>query len=174
MIVWTTEWPTSPGIYWFYGDLFGRKNRRDDLRIQMHLVRCHQGANGLVFVSDINSFVFKSEAVGVWTTAVLPDVPLVNFLKLDEVENQDQVRLCYSCGNILHRQVVTEKTQVDTVRFYVGFHCDDCGPFERTSGYFTNYDGAAQYLEYLEADPGVSYVVWAADQLEVGPDVNGD
>jgi hypothetical protein len=67
---WSAEWPTEPGIYWFHGYRFNSRERPPE----MYLVRVTRGRDCLVCVSE-GSFIFKREAEGVWTSAIVPDPP---------------------------------------------------------------------------------------------------
>ena len=76
--VWTTEWPTEPGDYWFYGwrSKFGFENR---LSIRMALVRAlfagQTSVRSLIFVCE-GGFMFEREGGrGKWASAELPEPP---------------------------------------------------------------------------------------------------
>lgn len=72
MMMWTTEWPTEPGHYWFWGYPFKRSDRPDE----MHLVRVYRVANGVANVTN-GHFLYKAEARdgGRWAPATLPEPP---------------------------------------------------------------------------------------------------
>lgn len=79
---WSQDFPTKPGYYWFYGDPFGNKRGADGLQVRLHWVRAYQGANSLVVVSDMNSFMYWDEVVGLWTQAIPPELPENQFNEL--------------------------------------------------------------------------------------------
>lgn len=69
--MWTLEWPTEPGWYWFYGHKYG-----EDRDPEYGMVRVFQAANGLMHTLD-GHFMFPSEGHdGVFQQAVLPVPPL--------------------------------------------------------------------------------------------------
>jgi hypothetical protein len=71
MKIWSYDWPTEPGWYWFYGWCF----RSRGYPAKMHLVRVRKIANGVAHVTD-GHFLWRGEgAYGMWTEAVLPDPP---------------------------------------------------------------------------------------------------
>lgn len=67
--MWTEEWPTSTGYYWFCGWCFKDRRYPPDI----HLVRVR--ANGVSLVTD-GHFLYKSEGgYGFWQPAALPKPP---------------------------------------------------------------------------------------------------
>ncbi len=69
--MWTTEWPTEPGWYWFYGHKYG-----EDREPEFGIVRVHEISNGVMHTLD-GQFMFQSEGHdGVFQQAVLPVPPL--------------------------------------------------------------------------------------------------
>lgn len=71
---WTTEWPTEPGWYWFYGRLSAIATRMDaSPRLYSVLVR--KGSNHFAYIAE-GSFVYQEEgAVGKWIAADVPEIP---------------------------------------------------------------------------------------------------
>lgn len=70
--VWTKEWPTEPGYYWFYGQPYA-KTLYDP---RLHIVTVHRTANESIVYLVEGSFMRKSAGVeGVWCPAMLPEPP---------------------------------------------------------------------------------------------------
>ncbi len=72
---WTDEWPTKPGMYWFYGyrSSFSKTYRK---KPELFSVRVAKGANCVIYVAD-GQFLFKGEgAVGKFTPMVMPELPV--------------------------------------------------------------------------------------------------
>lgn len=85
---WTTEAPTKPGMYWFYGDeSVGNMGMHydDDFipKYEMMLVKASKIVNGMMFVTKgrfMPTEKFDKEKrvtghVGMWAKAALPDPP---------------------------------------------------------------------------------------------------
>lgn len=53
--MWTQEWPTEPGMYWFYGQRYQEK------RVELCFLRVWESANSLFLVCEGN-IMYKSEA----------------------------------------------------------------------------------------------------------------
>ncbi len=54
--MWTQEWPTEPGMYWFYGQ------RYDEKQVELCFMRVWRaGDNSLFFICEGN-VLYKSEA----------------------------------------------------------------------------------------------------------------
>ena len=70
--MWSEQWPTKPGHYWFWGWMsqFGKTY----FLAGMHLVRVAKGASSLFYVTH-GTFLYKSDAEGVWQEAVMPAPP---------------------------------------------------------------------------------------------------
>jgi len=91
--LWSTEFPTKPGNYWFYGQpTFGNMNccYYDDgdkncvkPRLEMHLIQVRRCVNGLLGICEgqfMNNTKFDKENqragyVGKFMPATLPDPP---------------------------------------------------------------------------------------------------
>ena len=70
---WTTEWPTEPGHYWFYGWCF----RDRDKPAKFHCVEVWKLQKGRAYVTD-GHFLYKAEgAEGVWQPVEFPELPPV-------------------------------------------------------------------------------------------------
>lgn len=70
---WSSEWPTEPGRYWFYGwrSTFAKNNSKPSLM----MVNVRQVANSLMFITD-GVFLYKGEgAEGVFCSAIAPSLP---------------------------------------------------------------------------------------------------
>jgi len=88
---WTTEIPTEPGKYWFYGDPhyggmgcdFKEDAVIDPRDIKMYLTSIRKIANGIMIVTDgnfIQPTPFNKEKqqvglLGYWKPATLPESP---------------------------------------------------------------------------------------------------
>mgnify|MGYP001590491584 CR=1 FL=1 len=66
--MWTDEWPTEPGYYWFYGWKYGKTFAAIDKPI---VVTFRNTSNG--FRCDDSSM--EDEAVGMWQRIAPPAVP---------------------------------------------------------------------------------------------------
>ncbi len=71
--MWQDEWPTEPGMWWFYGWRFGKeriggKNEEPELC----LVEVHGTA--LMYATH-GHFLHEESAVGKWQKALLPELP---------------------------------------------------------------------------------------------------
>jgi len=74
---WTTQWPGTPGYYWFYGWSFKSEmsNNRDP---EMHLVRVYGTAKAGVHAYVTKGyFIYKGDGYGLWTVATMPVPPLI-------------------------------------------------------------------------------------------------
>lgn len=72
---WSEEWPTEPGRYWFYGYKWKPFTSDMDKPPEMFLVKVRDGGNGVMRVTD-GHFLYKAEGGrGLWTPAVLPEIP---------------------------------------------------------------------------------------------------
>ena len=68
--VWTKEWPTEPGWYWFYGHLYG-----EDRDSEYGIVRVYEISNGVMRTID-GQFMYEADGHdGIFTKAILPLVP---------------------------------------------------------------------------------------------------
>lgn len=70
---WTTDKPTQPGYYWFYGWLWG-KDRLHNEPPRFEQVIVKQVANGMVYIG-CGTFVAKRDCVGVWQSMPVPAIP---------------------------------------------------------------------------------------------------
>ena len=70
--MWTKEWPTEIGFYWFYGFLW---SRREDDKPRLDSVEVKPIGNGIMYVAG-GSFIYKTEeCIGFWHKADLPELP---------------------------------------------------------------------------------------------------
>ena len=83
---WSKEWPTRPGIYWFYGSILGR--------LPVLCVVEVSSFSEVLFISSIPTLapdlIFteeSSEVKGVWTKAPLPELP--KEFSNDQTENKE-------------------------------------------------------------------------------------
>ena len=68
---WTTEWPTAPGDYWFYGWCF--RNRKHVA--ELNFVKARPTRNSLCLVTN-GHFLYREEGgYGMWLSARLPYLP---------------------------------------------------------------------------------------------------
>lgn len=66
---WTSEWPTAPGMYWFYG-----RETKYALEDSMQLAEARI-VNGYMVVGSINN-LDRNKASGLWSPANLPEPPI--------------------------------------------------------------------------------------------------
>ena len=72
--MWTKEWPTEAGFYWFYGFLWYRYYRDGD-KPELVSVEVIPVSNGIMYVAH-GSFIYESEKhMGFWRKADLPELP---------------------------------------------------------------------------------------------------
>ncbi len=73
---WSTEFPTKPGNYWFYGYRWGRVNCGHKCDPEWMVVRADTcGSGDLIYVADGN-FMFESEVEDArFAPLVLPEFP---------------------------------------------------------------------------------------------------
>ena len=70
--MWTKEWPTESGFYWFYGFLW---SRMDGDKPHLVSVEVRPISNGIMYVAK-GSFIYKREKhIGFWHKADLPELP---------------------------------------------------------------------------------------------------
>jgi hypothetical protein len=53
--------------------------------------------------------------------------------------------VCPDCGKNMPLQVITRGAV-----FYLGHYCSECGPWDRTSGYFTSKEAAEKELDIVK------------------------
>lgn len=75
---WTTEWPTEPGTYWFYGYRYGYDGRLPNLNfVEIRSLQNSHGGWSLVGITR-GAFMYKQEGHdGLWLPAELPPLPSV-------------------------------------------------------------------------------------------------
>ncbi len=57
---WTTEFPTEPGTYWFYGYRYGKTSCGREAKPEMMLVMANEVSNGLMVTAE-GQFMFERE-----------------------------------------------------------------------------------------------------------------
>lgn len=76
--IWSKEWPTEPGYYWFYGWTWCDKSFRitNNKPPKPHFVEVNKtSGQSLIYVTKGN-FMYKSERhIGLWTPAFPPEAP---------------------------------------------------------------------------------------------------
>ena len=69
--IWSKEWPTEPGWYWFYGDPFNKAKHW----IRLNTVKIVQTSKSIALICNGN-FMYKQEASdGFWTPIIIPELP---------------------------------------------------------------------------------------------------
>ena len=77
--MWTKEWPTESGFYWFYGLLWYRYYRDGD-KPELVSVEVIPVINGIMYGAK-GTFIYEGEKhVGFWCKADLPKLPSHNFI----------------------------------------------------------------------------------------------
>jgi len=77
--MWTKEWPTESGLYWFYGFLW-YQHYRDGDNPKLVSVEAKPASNGIMYVAK-GTFIYKIEGhMGFWRKADLPELPSHNEL----------------------------------------------------------------------------------------------
>jgi len=72
---WTTEFPTEPGTYWFYGYRYGKVSCGHTCDPELMLVEVWEISNGLMYVAS-GQHMFKSEVeCPHFCEAELPEFP---------------------------------------------------------------------------------------------------
>lgn len=66
---WTTDWPTEPGWYWFYGHKYG------DERVSVGVVQVRKISTGVSLVLDGNFMFLQEKHRGVFQRIATPVVP---------------------------------------------------------------------------------------------------
>ena len=89
-MTWTTEWPTAPGWYWFYGWAYGKIVVGEPEPPRLEAAQVHMaGPFSKRFLMTIRSgaFMYKSEgAIGMWCPMMMPELPDLSGLLPDEVK----------------------------------------------------------------------------------------
>lgn len=66
--IWTSQWPTEPGMYWFYGQRYGIGEAR------LSLVEASCSMTGMNYMCR-GGFFTPKEATGVFAPIALPTLP---------------------------------------------------------------------------------------------------
>ncbi len=75
MTIWTEEWPTEPGWYWFWGYPYGKKKSKHDLgdnEPRLNIVRVAKISNGVMYVREGSFWGPSKKVSGMFTKAILP------------------------------------------------------------------------------------------------------
>lgn len=80
---WTGAWPTTPGVYWFYGYPWGKEKaaRQGDKGPDLMCVNVVKILNGehfrpsVLYVTEGFTISKDEGAIGLWTLCLLPDKP---------------------------------------------------------------------------------------------------
>ena len=75
---WTQEWPTEPGLYWFYSYRYGMISCGFKQKPKLMMMAVSKCANGFMYTAD-GQFVFDGEPEHAWFTKVItPDLPVIS------------------------------------------------------------------------------------------------
>ena len=75
--IWTRDWPTKPGRYWFYGYRHGRVSCGYDCDRVLLMVVVKKTGSGVVCIAE-GHFLYKQEVEDAqFTDAILPELPEV-------------------------------------------------------------------------------------------------
>lgn len=73
---WTREWPTKPGVYWFYGWPYGKSESGARVRApEWNLVKVMKCSNGVITVRDGSPWYRHEGWDGMFCEADRPAVP---------------------------------------------------------------------------------------------------
>ncbi len=73
--LWSKDWPTEPGYYWFYGWCW--RGWRDDHTPELHYVEVALDSTGKPMYITNGHFLYKAEgADGFWLPVKLPELPV--------------------------------------------------------------------------------------------------
>lgn len=70
---WSTDYPTTPGTYWFYGWITPYSKK--ELPESLSLAKARRIANGSIMCATESQFIYRGQSDGVWKPAELPDPP---------------------------------------------------------------------------------------------------
>ena len=70
---WTKVWPTTPGLYWFYGWPYGRSHEGEPWFYLVEAVK--NGTGGITYVRSGHFFYEVEGAEGQFIPVALPDPP---------------------------------------------------------------------------------------------------
>lgn len=72
--MWTKEWPTKPGMYWFYGFRFGKTE--SDQNPKLFFAQAFRTSNNKIAIIVDRQFVYMAEgAKGFWAKVDAPSIP---------------------------------------------------------------------------------------------------
>ncbi len=90
---WTEEWPTEPGMYWFYGNDVDDKTAGpgEDAHFRLNTVSVRFAGKGdgkfLMYVSEGNFMYKKSASPGLWMRMEVPEIPLMDMEKYVQISS---------------------------------------------------------------------------------------
>jgi len=72
---WSTEWPTEPGFYWFYGWPY-KKEKERGIKPELNSIKVSKISNG-VMITRSGAFWFREEwgGEGKFISAKMPALP---------------------------------------------------------------------------------------------------
>jgi hypothetical protein len=82
--IWTKEWPTEAGTYWFYGWRFGNEGLNKDDEPELNFVEVSKIVNGFMYITRGHWLTaekgYEGGAIGLWTKAIVPELPSLDNL----------------------------------------------------------------------------------------------
>lgn len=72
---WSTVWPITEGIYWFYGYPWGKKLDDYDHGPDLCCVNVRRISNGVIHLAEGYTLYREEGCVGVWAPVDLPSKP---------------------------------------------------------------------------------------------------
>ena len=78
--MWSREWPTEPGHYWFYGWPY-KGEKEGGRKPELNHVRVIQASNGVIVIRSGYGW-YKNEWSGFeeFTKAILPELPDLSYI----------------------------------------------------------------------------------------------
>lgn len=77
--MWSHDWPTEPGLFWFYGWRFGRGREFGGHKEEPELCLVEIGetaVKGVFMYVTHGHFLYREEgATGLWQKTILPELP---------------------------------------------------------------------------------------------------
>ena len=89
---WTMEWPTEPGLYWFYG-WSSKWARESCAKIRVDMVNVHAISNGVMYSMSGQLMFVQEGGMGYWTKADVPAAPTVDWVLFHSWAEQAQERI---------------------------------------------------------------------------------
>jgi hypothetical protein len=69
---WTTEWPKTEGLHWFYGWAFGNKENKPKFDL-VNVIS--NGRGNFIYIRDGHFFYKEEGAIGKFLPVELPELP---------------------------------------------------------------------------------------------------